>query len=238
VRGNLKWVVRLAGFVVATLLLGLAWEFFENSRKVSQAESLLVAFGSLKVGQSTADDIDTIVSRNGIETRSSAIGGVCGPTAKTRRTVIESRVLNWLGYRMKALRVFGNRAWWIEADFVLDRGKLCYAEYSLRTFDGDYSSMVTSRSVIGTENSAPAFRVSVDIWRNVRRIRTQTNGSATEQEHRHSVDFDLTCLSRLGGCRSSCEVMPWAWSEYQKEAKEYGWNVPIEEPAEFRCRKR
>jgi hypothetical protein len=113
VAGRTKWVVRFTGVLVALMLLGLAWEYFENSRKVNEAKSLLDAFSSLQVGKSTLEDIDVFVSHNGVETRSVQIGGACrqAPDAQVRATLVQSHVLNWLGMRNGTLRIFGNTVW-------------------------------------------------------------------------------------------------------------------------------
>ncbi|MGB8837614.1 MAG: hypothetical protein WCC67_12760, partial [Candidatus Acidiferrales bacterium] len=57
------------------------------------------------------------------------------------------------------------------------------------------------------------------------------------KDHQRAFDFDLSCLSRLGGCRGVCELMPSAWIDYQKKAQEKGLDLPADELADPYCQK-
>ena len=60
---------------------------------------------------------------------------------------------------------------------------------------------------------------------------------ATRLEREHAFDFDLSCLTSFLGCRAVCKLMPSAWLDYQKEAREKGWPLMPDELNDPRCKK-
>jgi hypothetical protein len=129
-----KSLSRVLAALMAFVVVAIGVEAIANFRTQKAAETLLREVQKLKVGESTEDDVNRIVAEHSAESR---IGNfnLCGLGAQTHRTVIGNRILNWLGYRSKILRPFGNRVWGVDADFVVDKGKLCFVSFVLQTSD-------------------------------------------------------------------------------------------------------
>jgi len=220
-----KILVRFVAALIAFVVIGIAVEFIANLRTEKAAEALLRDVQRLKVGQSTEADIERIIAENKRESRLDHFN-ICSPSAETHRTEIDNRTLNWLGYQSKILRPLGNRIWTVDAYFVVDKGRLCFVRYVLRTLDTQYALEITSGSIAEEHSEIEPYQLSVGTHRNIRFLRPQVTTLATEEEHQHTFDLDLSCLSHFGGCRSVCELMPSAWLDYQKKAKEKGWDIP------------
>jgi hypothetical protein len=81
------------------------------------------------------------------------------------------------------------------------------------------------------------YAVSLGSMKGTQYVRSKVTTKATDGQVQRAFKLDLNCLTRLGGCRLRCEVMPSAWLDYQKEAKEKGWDLPPDELADPRCNK-
>jgi hypothetical protein len=79
------------------------------------------------------------------------------------------------------------------------------------------------------------YAVSLGSMKGTQYVRSKVTTKATDGQAQRAFNLDLNCLTRLGGCRLRCEVMPSAWLDYQKEAKEKGWDLPPDELADPRC---
>jgi hypothetical protein len=90
----------------------------------------------------------------------------------------------------------------------------------------------------GPNSEEVRYDVSAGSIRNIRSFNTRITTDATPYEARRAFNFDLSCLTRFGGCRAGCEVMPSAWLDYQEKAKEKGEAVPADELADPRCKNR
>jgi hypothetical protein len=221
---TLKSVFRLLAALMAFVVVGIGVETIANFRTQKAADALLREVQRLNVGESTEEDINRIVAELSAESRIEHFN-LCGAGVETHRTVIDNGVLNWLGYRAKILRPFGNRVWRVEADFVVDRGKLCFLLYVLRTFDTHYALEITSSSIAeqdSEDTKVVPYEVSVGTRLNIRYVRTETTTQASEEERQHAFDFDLACLSRLRGCSIRCEVVSSARLDYARKTNDNG----------------
>ena len=235
-----KTVFRLVAALTVFLVVGIGLEAIANFRTQKAAEDLSREVRVLKIGESTEQDVQRIVAENSAESRIDHFN-LCGVGAETHRTVIGNGILNWLGYRAKILRPFGNRVWRVEADLVVDKGKLCFVEFVLRTFDPRYDLEIASSSIAeqdSEDSNMEPYRVSVGSQRNIRYMRTETTTQATEEERQHAFDFDLACLSRFRGCSVLCEVVPSAWVDYQEKTKANGNFVPNDDLTDLHCKNR
>jgi hypothetical protein len=221
---------------MAFVVVGIGVETIANFRTQKAAETLLRGVQKLKVGESTEEDINRVVAEHSAESR---IGhfNFCGVGAETHRTVIGNSILNWLGYRSKVLRPFGNRVWRVEADFVVDKGKLCFVQFVLQTSDPRYGLQITSSS-IATQDSEDTkvvpYAVDAGTRYYTRYVRIETTTLAAEEERQHAFDFNLACLSRLRGCTTRCEVVPSAWLDYEEKTNHNGQFVEEENCVTYR----
>jgi hypothetical protein len=232
-------MVRLLGRVVAAMtllgVLALSVVFVLNLRAERQAVSLLQAVRTLRIGHSTEADVQRLVRRYGGEAGGD-YSGLCPSPERTHTILIGSDKLNSLGERAAWLRPFGNRVWWVAVGVVMSHGTVCWISWNVRA-DSSHNYTVLSLqtdSVQGYPADKP-YDVSAGTVSYFRRIRVQLSTDAPPESFNHAFDYDLSCLARLGGCRTTCEVMPSAWVDYQKEAHERGWPLPPEELGDRHC---
>jgi hypothetical protein len=242
-RAKKRAVVGALGFLVAAFITLLLWEYIVNLRAQHAAERLLHQVRTLKVDESTEEDATRIVNEFGaIEAR---FPGYCDKVDSVRSTEVSSRILNRVGRKNPGLRWFGNSAWEVQAHFAIAKGQVCFVEYSISANPSTYSKgarfVLNSTATYYHPFAAfPDFSYGVGL-RNVHNfhdLSAAVTSLGTADEQQRAFDFDLSCLSRFGGCKSVCELMPSAWLDYQKEAKEKGLDIPADELADPRCNRR
>jgi hypothetical protein len=233
----------LAGLLLAGFLVTALWEYLANLRAQREAERLLQEVRALKVNESTADDVKRIVARFGAV--ESPFPGYCDKIDSVQAIEVSSVDLNRIGRKMPAFRWFGNSAWQAQAHFAIGHGRLCFIEYSISAnpsppLAGTFFVLNATANYYLPYSQFPDFSYGVGL-RNlhyVHDLSAAVTSLGSDAEHQRSFDFDLSCLSRFGGCRSVCELMPSAWIDYQKEVQEKGLDVPADELADPRCQKR
>src|SRR5580704_4211165 len=127
--GPLKFLRWLAGsvFVVAAVLSCLIFAIQSCNRR--KAENLLRDVQTIHVGKSTTEDITNLL-RNYRDAGYPASSSMC-PSADSSYSVrIANDSLNQLGMKFPKLRKIGLKPWGVVAMFLLERGKVCYFEYS------------------------------------------------------------------------------------------------------------
>ncbi|MFZ0233300.1 MAG: hypothetical protein WAL74_09245 [Candidatus Acidiferrales bacterium] len=224
-------------FVVAAL-----WEYIANLRAQRDAERLLQQVRTLNLDESAAADVERIVGQFGAIDM--PFPGYCESVDWVRSIEVSSPSLNRIGRKIPWLRWFGNPAWDAQAHFAISQGRLCFVEYSisanpspplLGTFFVLNSRADYHRPFLQT----PEFSYGVGL-RNLHYFHDLSASVTTlggPKDHQRAFDFDLSCLSRLGGCRGVCELMPSAWIDYQKKAQEKGLDLPADELADPYCQK-
>jgi hypothetical protein len=119
----LRWLVGSVFVVVAILAFAI------QSRNRRKAENLLRDIQTIYVGESTTEDVTNLL-RNYRDTGYPASSSMC-PSADSSYSVrIANDSLNQLGMKFPKLRKIGLKPWGVVAMFLLERGKLCYFEYS------------------------------------------------------------------------------------------------------------
>lgn len=232
-------MVRLLGRVVAAMIvlgvLAFCVVFVLNLRAERQAVSLLQAVRTLRVGQSTEADVQRLVRQYGGEA-GGQYSGLCRSPERTHTILIGSEKLNSLGERAAWFRPFGNRVWWVAVGIVMSHGTVCWISWNVSA-DSSYNYTVLSLQTDSVEPSSAEkpYDVSAGTVNYFRRIRVQVSSDASRESFKHAFDYDLSCLARPEGCRATCEVMPSAWLDYQKEAHEQGWPLPPEELGDRHC---
>lgn len=229
--GLLVWLI-----AAAVLLLAVEGViFFVNLRAERRAAELLLAVGSLRIRESTDADVEQIVNRFGGEAGLEATG-VC-PSNSTHSVEIRSEGLNWLGLNSAWLRPFGNRIWSVSALIATSQGRVCWISLWANAVLWDIPQQLQAETDAVLDDSVgEAHHVSTGTRRNISFIRIQISPNATSQQMQSAADFDLSCLTRIGGCRATCELLPSAWVDYQIEARKEGWSLPNDELNDNRCK--
>jgi len=176
---------------------------------------------------------------------------LCADGNKMRSVQVASSSLNWLGWKVPWLRLFGNPIWGVQAEFVMKDNHLCYVSYRVRFFltPDEWRQLERDRphsaaeqiSLSGTATDEPASSAvpayTSDVWqlRAIVSFRASVTNEGSDEQQRRAFDFDLTCLSRLGGCRAGCEVMPSVWIDHQRKVREKDRTTPAEELNDPRC---
>jgi hypothetical protein len=238
VKNALRTAAKILALACILLALIVCVIYVLTVKAERKATQLLNDCRNLKIGISTEDDVRRIVRDYGGES-GGYITGQCQNGTKTSHSVaVESRTANLAGQKTPMLRPFGNSYWVADANFAFENGRLCFLGYYLLTYlSVDRHDLTVSASVL----EGPAYpgvdpyTVAVGLQRNTERFQVQVWTDATAEQHQHALDIDLSCLSLLGGCRTGCELMPLAWLDYQKTAREKGWALPPAEVGNPRC---
>jgi hypothetical protein len=241
VKAHLITQAKVTALLVGTVLLLIVCSAFVNTlRAERKARQLLNDCRSLEVGVSTEAEVQRLVREYGGEA-----GGletnVCEPGRNTNHSVaVTSDSANWIGKHLPFLHPFGNRWWVAEAFFAFDNGHLCFVSYNLRTYltpRGRYDLWVSATAQGSPSPEIDAYGLSVGPKRNLEYFQAQVWANATSLQRQRAFDFDLSCLTRFEGCRAGCEVMPSAWLNYQRTARQRGWPLPHVELEDPRCEK-
>jgi hypothetical protein len=240
-RSVFGWVF---GLFFVVIILAECLVFAIQFRNRSKAEMLLKEIQKIHVGESTAADVNRI-TQGYIDAGVLSSSSMCASADSSSSIRISSDALNDLGTKFPKLRLVGLRPWGVVATFLLDRGKVCYFEYSLGTVPrSDRNEMhltVVSVPSMSSDNQAKYefYSARYSVARGyIHNFTTQLYPEATADQRRRAFDFDLSCLTKLQGCKNPCEVMPSAWIDYQKDAKEKDGEGPADELADFRCKNR
>ena len=233
--------IRAAVLLVAAFIGIAIWQYLANLKAIHKAEGLLEEVRSLDLDQSTASDVERTVNRFGAV--DSAFPGYCDKLDSVQSVEVSSPVLNQIGRKMPSLRWFGNSVWEAQAHFAMEQGRLCFIEYKISANPSPLtktSFVLNSTGSYGrseTQDDNFSYGVGLRNLHYFHDLSADDRAPGNAEHHQHVFDFDLSCLSRFGGCRGVCELMPSAWLDYQKEAKEKGWDVPADELANPRCHK-
>jgi hypothetical protein len=204
-----------------------------------RADALLNDVRSLRLEESTAADVLSVVEEyHGGEN----IGGWdsdCGPYDSSYSVRLANDAINRVGLRFQFLR-FAVKPQSVVATFMISQGRLHCMSYSVASFPRH-----DSKELIVEAQAYPAgpgiswplttpFGVEY-VGGNVWIFFVNLKPSATAAELRLAFDFNLSCMSRFGGCVAACELMPTAWREYQKSVRERRLTIPRHELDDSRC---
>jgi hypothetical protein len=213
VKNALRTAAKILALACISLALIVCVTYLLTVRAERKATQLLNDCRGLKIGASTEDDVRRIVRDYGGES-GGYITGQCQNNTKTSQSVaVASYTANLVGWKIPMLRPFGNRLWIAEANFAFENGRLCFLAYYLRTYlSVDRYDLTVSVSVLNgpAYTGVDPYSVAVGPQRNKERFQMEVWTDATDEQRQHSLDIDLSCLLRLGGCRAGCELMPLA----------------------------
>jgi hypothetical protein len=108
------------------------------------------------------------------------------------------------------LRYMGLAPWGAGADMAFDHGRLCLLNYSVGTIGTGLSKMTESFEIRAEESSTAKTEYMIGGGGSASRRILQVNipSDATSEERGRAFAFHLSCLTRLGGCRTVCDVLP------------------------------
>ncbi len=225
------------GFLCA-LAAGATWAIDVHARR--QAESLLKELKNIQIGRSTRGDIEPII-RSFPQTDSHGASSDCPDADQSYGFRVASDPMSRLGLAHPFLRKIGLRPWGGIALVLLRHGAVCFVEYSIETTTGIGDKELIASAQIGSAQNPLLDGQRYHVRGSLVRGRLDTmdaiaSGAATDEERRHALDFDLSCLTAFRGCQSHCELMPSAWLDYMKERRANGWSLPSDATENSHCR--
>jgi len=219
--------------VIAAILTGIQW------RNRARAESLLRQVETIRVGGSTKSDVRRIFSGYPSE-EFQALSSLCPHADSNLSVYVRSEFLNRISNALPQLRMIGLAPWGAGATVLFEQGKVCNFDYSFGAPLPDKSQeldVTLTGTLLEGEDSHVKFgsywsRYSL-VRGHIHSFKVHISPDAIPDERRKAFDFNLSCVSRVGGCRAICEVMPSALLDYQRTE---GSRLPPEELNDPRCK--
>lgn len=177
-----------------------------------RADALLNDVRSLRLEESTAADVLSLVEKyHGREN----IGGSnsdCGPYDSSYSVRLADDAINRVGLRFPFLR-FAVKPQGVVATFMISQGRLHCMRYSVASFPPhDWKELIVEARAYpaapGISWTLPSPFVVEYVGGNAWIFFVNLKPSATAAELRLAFDFNLSCMSRFGGCAAACELMP------------------------------
>jgi hypothetical protein len=141
----------------------------------------------------------------------------------------------------------GLRPWAVEVDLRYQQEELIYLSYAVDTpviaRSGEPLELIAGATV-GQRTSQEGGDFSVgyrmhpsSFAAHAHEIRFggSLTPTATQQERDAAFDFNLSCLSSLGGCHALCEMMPSVWREAVRRYNNKEISLPEEEMENPEC---
>lgn len=229
----LMWV--LGGFVLlivtAEVLILVA-----NARTRYQAEALVRDLRTIKLGESTADDVLRIV-RHYPTAPGRSSSSDCAAADESHSIRIANDIINRVGFAIPALRVVGARPASVVAVILLQKGRVCYVFYSFAVAHWSKIDELRAEATEGLFNcdkakhtpSESCYDVGEGIIRNhIEKLDVRLANFANAAERQHAFDFDLSCLTSILGCQKLCVMNPSRWRDYLARARREGWILPAD----------
>jgi hypothetical protein len=208
-----RWVGALIVLTVAGVLLAWAILFGISLHARFQAQSLVVAVRSMQVGSTTLEETRPILARYHASTLpalyTDQYSADVGFSVHVGHENIEG-----LGERFYFLRYVGLAPWGAGAEIYFKNGRLCELRFSVGTEvnrKGDFREgfdLSTEQSLGKNEFVMSGGHVtggSRYIFFRVHSIMLPAD--ATPAERAHALAYDLSCVTRLGGCRDVSQVL-------------------------------
>lgn len=222
------WLLVCLALVVAT---AECVSYVANYRAAAKAARLLRDVRALKIGVTTDEEVQRIVQRYGGDVGPRFVQDECdsvAPRWKQYAVEVQSKMLNRIGerdlLRGTSFRQFGASMWRVDASFgVDDRGRLSCVYFQL-TSDPVHSESVWASAILVPYDASDTSPYGVG-YRGVHYVQHLSAGATTNapiEQQQRVFDFDLDCLTRIGGCRWVFEVMPSAWVDFQRKLQNSG----------------
>ena len=231
------WGARILLGLVLLAASGVIVGYFADVWERHTASALLSQVSNLQVGRSSTDEVLRIVRQYGGGASARTVAFGC-PGGGELYWVQVGGGAQSNGWHSLTGRLLGNRWWMAQANFRVADGRVTCAGYHLRTISSNFAIYATASSTfLLAEPEAAPYDVAFRDLHNVHELSAGVRSDASAQQRRRAFDFDFSCLSRIGGCRGACEIMPSAWLDYQKQAPPNGRALPSEEADDPLCKK-
>jgi hypothetical protein len=239
----MRLAVRIFVSIAAGLLIcaGLAELiiYSANVKTRRKSELLLNSVRHLKLGEEL-QDVQPILIRYGARTTSGMAGSMPERIYSIR---IANDIVNVIGFKCPALWRVGLKPSGVVVNLIYTQEKLSSLSYSFSTFLPEASPLAEELSATvqlkerGTYQANRNYRIGVG-----RGSGPSTFGvgaivtpEANDEEHDAAFDFDLSCLSRFGGCQMPCELMPAVWKDALRRYENKEISLPREVLDNPRC---
>lgn len=241
---SLGWALLL---ILAFAVAAEATMYILNAQASRRAESLLKDVRTMKPAVTTGEEVELVVGRYGGDVGRRAGNNPCAsiiPRWKPYAVVTRSEILDRVGLFDRlhgtAFRQFGASLWEVRAYFGVDgKDRLACVAYQIDSFPARSESARAAADyrLAYDASDSSKFGVAYNNIHSQDSLGVEATTSAKPSQRAGVFDFDLACLTRSGGCRVACELMPSAWIDYQKEARANGWPLPAEDASDPRCAK-
>lgn len=217
-----KWAAAVCVFL-AVLYVALVWSAIRQARQTRiRAESLLQASRTLRPGSATREQVLILAERFGARVRS--------PDPKVSSIISDPASVGMDPTYLDPCAIGGEA-------FVFEYDHPMLTRLGLASYEAFSVTLMTYRDVVclnrvGFESRDKAFALAVeerlsgaDGWFHARVSRSWTSIDITrgvpEDVREGAYDFKLDCMGRLGGCKSSSEVLPWIWANLKRRGVYY-----------------
>jgi hypothetical protein len=238
VKKLLRVLAVLAISIFCLLAVALFIVHILQLRVERQAEVLLNDVRSLRLEISTSADVMAIVHKyQGFEDIDGGNSSCAYDSSYSVRIANDS--INRIGLRFPSLQLVV-KPQGVVASFMLNQGRLHCMTYTVGSYPPhDWKELTVKAQAYPTAPGVlwPLSKPFVveygggNVWYFFANLKPDT----TPEELKLTFNFDLSCIARIGGCVAACELMPTAWQEYQKKARERGLTIPRHELDDSRC---
>lgn len=238
---GVRWVGVLMVLTVAGFFLAWAILFGINLRARYRAQSLVVLVRSMKPGSTVLEDVRPMLQRYGAKNLASTYNPSNCRSADTGYSIeLANNTVARLGWRFPFLRYVGLAPWGAGGEMFFDHGQLCFLRYSVGTVRSGPGQSIEPFEITTTESSTGERLYDIAGGRNRlhRYLVVDVPLNATPEERAHAFAFDTHCFTRMGGCRTLCEVLPIkpVWEDYL--ARTPGASIPADIQADPSCSSR
>jgi hypothetical protein len=210
---SFRWVIAGLALTVAGAFLAWAILFGINLHARFQAQSLLTAVRSMQVGSTTFEETRPLLERyRAITVPASFTGQYSADTG----FYINVGQGNFEGPRERFyfLRHFGLVFWGAGTEMYFRNDRLCLLRFSFgteanRKGDSREGFSLTTEQTLGKNefvlSGGHRTGSSPYMYMQVHQIRLPAD--ATSAERAHAFAYDLSCVTRLGGCRDASQIL-------------------------------
>ena len=210
---RVRWVVAALSLMAAGAFLAWAILFGVNLHARFQGQSLAAAVRSMQVGSTTLEETRPLLERYRANTvPASFTGQYLADTGFYINVGHEN--IEKLGERFYFLRYVGLAFWGAGAEMYFRNGRLCELTFSFGTEvsrKGDFRegfSLTTEQSLGKNKFIMSGGHVTGGSRYMFTRVHHITLPAyATSVERAHAFAYDLSCVTRLGGCRDVSQVL-------------------------------
>lgn len=210
---RVRWVAAALALTAAGTFLAWAILFGINLHARFQAQSVAAAVRSMQVGSTTLEESRPLLERYRASTVPASFTGQYLADTGFYINVGHAN-LERLGERFYFLRYAGLAFWGAGAEMYFRNGRLCELRFSVGTEvsrKGKFRegfSLTTEQSLGKNEFVMSGGHVTGGSRYMFTRVHHITlPADATPAERAHAFAYDLSCVTRLGGCRDVSQVL-------------------------------